>query len=65
MSWRDSHGNRRGDDEDWDSVQADLKRGTQGEPFVYCSKCSLPISARLGLTQHKECPETTSNQDGR
>lgn len=63
--WRDRNGNRRHDDEDYDSVEADLKRRAQGEPFIYCSKCSLPIASKHGITKHEKCPETTSNQDGR
>ena len=65
MSWRDALGNRRGDDEDYETVQAELKRNARGPSFVYCSKCQLPIDAIHNLTQHKVCPETTSNQDGR
>lgn len=65
MSWRDRLGNRRGEDEDYDTVEAELRRDAQPEPFVYCTKCHLPIAARHGITKHKVCPETTSNQDGR
>ena len=63
--WVDRLGQRRHDDEDYDSVEADINRRYAPEALVYCSKCSLPILARLGLKQHKVCPETTSNQDGR
>jgi hypothetical protein len=65
--WVDRLGNRRHDDEDYDSVENDIKRRHRPKPdmCIYCSKCSLPIPARLGITKHKICPETTSNQDGR
>ncbi len=65
MSWRDRLGNRRGDDEDYDTVEAELKRAARGPSLVYCSKCQLPIDAKWKITKHKVCPETTSNQDGR
>jgi len=65
MSWADRLGHRRGDDEDYESVEADIKRRYAPEPFVYCSKCHLPIGKRHGITKHEVCPETTSNQDGR
>jgi hypothetical protein len=63
--WLDRLGQRRHDDEDYDSVEADIKRRYAPEPLVYCTKCHLPIAAKRGITQHKVCPETTSNQDGR
>jgi len=65
MSWRDRCGNRRSDDEDYESVEADLRKRVRGPEFVYCSECNLPLLKALGLKQHKVCPETTSNQDGR
>ena len=63
--WVDRLGHRRHDDEDYDSAEADIKRRYAPEPLVYCTKCSLPIDAKWGIKQHKVCPETTSNQDGR
>lgn len=65
MSWIDAHGHRRGDDEDWDSVQADLRRRAERPKLVYCTECHLPMLASSGLKKHDVCPETTSNQDGR
>ncbi len=65
MSWHDRLGYRRGDDEDYEMVEADLKRRYAPEPLVYCAKCHLPIAAKWGITEHEVCPETTSNQDGR
>jgi len=63
--WTDRLGQRRHNDEDYDSVEADIKRRYAPEPSVYCSKCNLPIPKHLGITKHNQCPETTSNQDGR
>ena len=63
--WVDRLGHRRHDDEDYDRVEADIKSQYASEPFVYCSECNLPIAAKWGITRHKVCPETTSNQDGR
>ena len=34
MSWRDELGNRRGDDEDWDTVQAELARDRKPESLL-------------------------------
>ena len=63
--WTDRLGQRRHNDEDYDFVEADIKRRYAPEPLVYCKKCSLPIAAKWNITQHEVCPETTSNQDGR
>lgn len=65
MSWHDKLGNRRGNDEDYDTVEAELARNARGPEFVYCTKCHLPIDKVHKITKHKVCPETTSNQDGR
>ena len=51
--------------QDYDMVEADIRRRYAPEPLVYCTKCNLPIAAKHGITQHVICPETTSNQDGR
>lgn len=63
--WEDRLGMRRHYDEDYDMVEADIRRRCAPEPLVYCTKCNLPIAAKHGITQHVVCPETTSNQDGR
>jgi hypothetical protein len=63
--WVDRLGRRRHDDEDYDMVEADIRRRYVPELSVNCTKCHLPIAVRHGITAHKVCPETTSNQDGR
>ena len=42
MSWRDRLGNRRGEDEDYDVVEAELRQAQQPKKVVYCKVCGLP-----------------------
>jgi hypothetical protein len=44
MSWRDRLGNRRGDDEDYDAVEAELRNAARPAPSVYCPVCQLPCA---------------------
>lgn len=43
MSWIDRLGNRRGDDEDYDSVEAELDAASRPPKYVYCPECHKPM----------------------
>lgn len=54
MSWKDRLGNRRGEDEDYDTVEAELNQAQQAPKYVFCKVCGLPgLPDKIHLCKHE------------